>query len=285
MPGNDTSLSSRPGGSGHGLLAGKVGVVTGAARGIGRATVKMAAEEGATVVAVDLRQEADALAGELPEGSLLLSAGGDLGVEEERGRIVEEILALNCPLNFICNNAGITPHIEFAAETYDDWRRCLAVNLDGPAQLTKGLLPALSRSGGGSVVNISSIHASLTSRGLAAYAASKAGLLGLTFALANELGPLHIRVNAITPGYIDTGFAAGYSPDERTGIDGQHPLRRMGRPEEVASVVVFLMSDLASFVTGTVVAVDGGLSSHLPGPTHEPRRRDESEQQMTQRDT
>jgi NAD(P)-dependent dehydrogenase (short-subunit alcohol dehydrogenase family) len=247
-----------------GLLSGKVGVVTGAAAGIGKAIVETALREGARLILID-RNPSNAPDARPGEGPVLLAEVADVGEEGDRRRVVGAILALSCPIDFLCNNAGVTPHFPFETMALDQWRRCLAVNLDGPADLTRGLLPALKASPGASVVNISSIHAAMTSSNLAAYASSKAGILGLTYALANELGPQGIRVNAITPGYIDTGYMANYPESSRAWVEQQHPLGRVGVPEEVANVAVFLFSDLASFMTGAVLAVDGGLSVHLPG--------------------
>jgi NAD(P)-dependent dehydrogenase (short-subunit alcohol dehydrogenase family) len=252
-----------------GLLSGKVGVVTGAASGIGRATAEAALREGARLILVD-RTPWTPGDGRNDQGPLLLAEVADLGEEADRRRVIEAILALGCAIDFMCNNAGVTPHYPFDTMAPEQWRRCLAVNLDAPTDLTRGLLPALRASSSASVVNISSIHAAMTRSNLAAYASSKAGLLGLTYALANELGPLGIRVNAITPGYIDTGYMATYSERSRTWVEQQHPLRRVGVPDEVANVAIFLFSHLASFMTGAVLAVDGGLSVHLPGPSEAP---------------
>jgi 3-oxoacyl-[acyl-carrier protein] reductase len=259
-PVSATKAQARP----FGLLSGKVGVVTGAAAGIGKAITDTALREGASLIVVD-RNPINPGSGRPGEELVLLAEVADLGEESDRRRVVDAVLGLSRPLDFICNNAGITPRFSFETMAPEQWRHCLAVNLDGPADLTRGLLPALKESSGASVVNISSIHAGLTSSHMAAYASSKAGLLGLTYALANELGPLGIRVNAISPGYIDTGYMADYSDSHRAWVEQQHPLQRVGVPEEVANVAVFLFSDMASFMTGAVLAVDGGLSVHLPG--------------------
>ena len=247
----------------YGLLAGKVGVVTGAAAGLGKAITETSLREGARVIVVD-RNPTSVSSSPDEQGGVLLAEIADLAQEDDRRRVIEAILRLDCTIDFVCNNAGITPHLPYETMEPEQWRHCLAVNLDVPADLTRGLLPALKSSANASVVNISSIHAAMTSSAMAAYASSKAGLLGLTYALANELGPLGVRVNAIAPGYIDTGYMARYSESSRAEIERQHPLRRVGRPEEVATVALFLFSDLASFMTGAVLAVDGGLSVHLP---------------------
>ena len=247
----------------YGLLVGKVGVVTGAAAGIGKAITETGLREGASVVVVD-RNPTSLSTSTDGQGRVLLAEVADLAHEDERRRVIEAILSLDCTIDFLCNNAGITPHLQYETMEPDEWHHCLAVNLDAPAELTRGLLPALKSSANASVVNISSIHARMTTSAMAAYASSKAGVLGLTYALANELGPFGIRVNAIAPGYIDTGYMAGFSEGSQAEIESRHPLRRVGRPEEVATVALFLFSDLASFVSGAVLAVDGGLSAHLP---------------------
>jgi 3-oxoacyl-[acyl-carrier protein] reductase len=247
----------------YGLLAGKVGVVTGAAAGIGKAITEASLREGASLILVDRNPTNRSTSGDEP-GHVVSAEVADLAEEDDRRRVIEAILRLGGTIDFLCNNAGITPHLQYETMQPEQWHHCLAVNLDAPAELTRGLLPALKSSGNASVVNISSIHARLTSSAMAAYASSKAGLLGLTYALANELGPSGVRVNAIAPGYIDTGYMARYSESSQAEIERQHPLRRVGRPEEVATAALFLFSDLASFVTGAILAVDGGLSAHLP---------------------
>lgn len=263
------TTNSRPGpgalprSDAYGLLGGKLGVVTGAAAGLGKAIAETTLREGASVIVVD-RNPTSLSTSDDEQGRVVLAEVADLAHEDDRSRVVEAILRLNCTIDFLCNNAGITPHLAYEKMEPEQWHDCLAVNLDAPAELTRGLLPALKSSANASVVNISSIHARLTSSAMAAYASSKAGLLGLTYALANELGPMGVRVNAIAPGYIDTGYMARYSKSSQTEIERQHPLRRVGRPEEVATVALFLFSDLASFMTGAVLAVDGGLSVHLP---------------------
>ena len=162
-------------------------MVTGAAAGIGKAITETSLSEGADLIVVD-RNPSRPSAPRGAEGSVVLAEVADLGEEDDRRRVIEAIVALGRPVDFVCNNAGITPHFSFETMTPEQWRHCLAVNLDGPADLTRGLLPALKASADASVVNISSIHAAMTSSDLAAYASSKAGLLGLTYALRTNSG-------------------------------------------------------------------------------------------------
>jgi NAD(P)-dependent dehydrogenase (short-subunit alcohol dehydrogenase family) len=248
-----------------GLLDGKVGVITGAAAGIGRSVFHHVCLAGGRAFIVDMDAAGLERAGsEEPASCLVGTAVADLAKSEEVARVINDIRAGVGKLDFLCNNAGITPHVDLPDLETDGWEHCLAVNLRAPLQLTRGLLGLLKAARGASVINMSSIHASLTSSGLTAYASSKAGLIGLTKALANELGPSCIRVNAITPGYIDTGYLASHPPKVQDGIRSQHPLGRVGAPEDVAGVAIFLASELSRFVSGAVIPVDGGLSSRLP---------------------
>lgn len=248
-----------------GLLEGKVGVITGAAAGIGRAVLHRVGLEGGRAFILDVDGSGlDRARREEPGGSVLGAVEVDLGKDEAVVRAVAAVSASVERLDFLCNNAGITPHVGIADLDPTRWGHCMSVNLAAPVQLVRGLLGLLEAAESASVINMSSIHACLTSSQLSAYASSKAGLIGLTKALANELGPLGVRVNAIAPGYIDTGYLAAYPIEIREGIRFQHPLGRLGTPDDVAAVVAFLASDLSSFVSGAVIAVDGGLSSRLP---------------------
>lgn len=248
-----------------GLLEGRVGVITGAAAGIGRAVLHRVCLQGGRAFLVDIDAAGlERARHEEPAECIVGTAIADLAKYDETARVIDAIASCLDKLHFLCNNAGITPRLDFADLDSISWHKCMTVNLEAPLQLTRGLLDALAAAAGASVINMSSIHASLTSSGLAAYASSKAGLIGLTKALANELGPLGIRVNAITPGYIDTGYLAKHPAAVREGIRSQHALGRVGAPEDVADVVVFLASELSRFVNGAVIPVDGGLSSRLP---------------------
>ena len=234
-----------------GRLSGKIAVVTGGARGIGRATVERFRAEGAEVVVWDL----DAGAEENPVERVDVADAAAVAV-------AAAALAERLPgIDILINNAGInlarSPTV--AEVTAEEWRRVLDVNLSGALHCTQSLLPLLRRRGGGRIVNFSSILAVAGFPGQTAYAAAKAGLLGLTRVWARELGPAGITVNAVVPGYIDTAMNSAAAVEFRKAIVARTALRRLGTADDVARVCLFLASDDAAFVTGAAIPVDGGL--------------------------
>ncbi|MBP7586665.1 MAG: SDR family oxidoreductase [Thermoanaerobaculia bacterium] len=234
-----------------GRLSGKIAVVTGGARGIGRATVERFRAEGAEVVVWDL----DAGAEENPVERVDVADAAAVAV-------AAAALAERLPgIDILINNAGInlarSPTV--AEVTAEEWRRVLDVNLSGALHCTQALLPLLRRRGGGRIVNFSSILAVAGFPGQTAYAAAKAGLLGLTRVWARELGPAGITVNAVVPGYIDTAMNSAAAVEFRKAIVARTALRRLGTADDVARVCLFLASDDAAFVTGAAIPVDGGL--------------------------
>ncbi len=241
--------------SGGGRLAGRIAVVTGGARGIGRATVDLFRAEGAEVVAWDLDPG--------PPGEEV--PGFECVDVSDRNAVAAAAIALGERLpgvDILINNAGInlarSPSV--ADLRPEEWQRLLDVNLSGALHCTQALLPLLRRRGGGRIVNFSSILAVAGFPGQTAYAAAKAGLLGLTRVWARELGPLGITVNAVVPGYIDTAMNSAAAADFRRAIVARTALRRLGSADDVARVCLFLASDDAAFVTGAAVPVDGGLT-------------------------
>ena len=237
-----------------GRLSGKIAVVTGGARGIGRATVERFRAEGAEVVVWDLG-DLDAGAEENPVERVDVADAAAVAV-------AAAALAERLPgIDILINNAGInlarSPSV--ADVTAEEWRRVLDVNLSGALHCTQSLLPLLRRRGGGRIVNFSSILAVAGFPGQTAYAAAKAGLLGLTRVWARELGPAGITVNAVVPGYIDTAMNSAAAVDFRRAIIARTALRRLGTADDVARVCLFLASDDAAFVTGAAIPVDGGL--------------------------
>ena len=237
-----------------GRLSGKIAVVTGGARGIGRATVERFRAEGAEVVVWDL----DTGAAENPvEGVERVDVADAAAVTAAAAALAERLPGID----ILINNAGInlarSPSV--ADVTAEEWRRVLDVNLSGALHCTQSLLPLLRRRGGGRIVNFSSILAVAGFPGQTAYAAAKAGLLGLTRVWARELGPAGITVNAVVPGYIDTAMNSAAAVEFRKAIVARTALRRLGTADDVARVCLFLASDDAAFVTGAAIPVDGGL--------------------------
>ena len=210
-------------------------VVTGAASGIGAATTERLRRDGRAVLALDLRDGFDVTD---PQ------AWAQLELERVDGLV---------------NAAGVTHRARVGEVDLDGWNRTLAVNVTGPLLGIQAVLPRMSR--GGSIVNICSL-AALTGHYTAAYTASKWALRGLSRTASLELGPRGIRVNAVFPGYIDTPMTASAPPAFRTASEHAAPLGRAGRPEEVAEVIVFLLSNAAAYVTGAEIAVDGGVFGH-----------------------
>jgi NAD(P)-dependent dehydrogenase (short-subunit alcohol dehydrogenase family) len=252
-------------------LENKVCVVTGGGAGIGRAIARAFASEGAKVVAADIDE-----AGALETVAIITQAGGssiavsvDVADPESVKHLASESLSRFGKVDVLMNNAGIQVNKKVEDTTFEEWNRQLAVNLGGVFLCSKYFLPYL-RSTRGAIVNMSSVNATFVEPMCAGYCATKAAILGFTKALAIDHGHEGIRVNAICPGYIDAGLAEGYflvqpDPDLARRQAGKlHALGRIGRPEEVARLAVFLASDEASFMTGAAVAVDGGFSSGLP---------------------
>ena len=242
-------------------LAERVAIVTGGARGIGRAIAERLAEAGATVVVGDLHDPQDGVEW-LPL---------DVSVSASVATFVDECVARHGRLDIVVNNAGIM--FEEPVETHDEasWRRMLDINLTGPFLVSRAAVPHLKATRG-AIVNIGSIEGFSRNPGHAAYSASKAGLHGLTGALAVDLGPHGIRANAVAPGWIDTDLNAAYvdrhhDRDEIVRQLGRlHPIGHVGDPSDVADVVVWLAGDHARFVTGQVITVDGGRLSRPPLP-------------------
>jgi len=247
-------------------LEGKAAIVTGASAGIGRATAKLFARAGAKVVVAARRQaELESLVAEIAgQGGGAFALAGDVSDEAFAKELVERAEKHYGRLDVAFNNAGI--HGEEGPTTdisLDGWNEALKVNLTSAFLAAKHQIPAMLEQGKGSIIFTSSfVGYTVGFPGVAAYAASKAGLIGLTQVLAAEYGPRNIRVNAILPGAVDTAMyhAANATAEQQAYLTNLHALKRVGSPEELAQAALYLASDASSFQSGTAMLVDGGLS-------------------------
>jgi NAD(P)-dependent dehydrogenase (short-subunit alcohol dehydrogenase family) len=244
----------------------RVAIVTGASSGIGRATAVLFGREGARVVLAARRQaELDAVADEIrAHGGDALAVAGDVRDESYARALVDAALAQFGRLDIAVNNAGaLGPLVATAEVDAAAWRDTLETNLSSAFYAAKYQVPAMLRRGRGSIVFTSTfVGYTAGMPHMAAYAASKSGLIGLTQALAVELGPSNIRVNALLPGGTDTpmGRIVAHSPEALEFVRGLHALRRVATPEEIACSALYLASDASSFTTGSALLVDGGVS-------------------------
>jgi 3-oxoacyl-[acyl-carrier protein] reductase len=243
------------------LLAGRAAVVTGAGSGIGRAIALRFAEEGAAIAAVDLNERAASETADAVRalGRRAEALRADVAVAADVEAAVERAQAAFGRLDILVNNAGITRDSTIRKMTDEDWDLVIAVHLRGTFLCTRAAVPRIRDGGrGGAVVNMSSISGKIGNFGQANYAAAKAGIVALTKVTAREYARYGIRANAIQPGLIDTPMARALGDDLLKERAADTPLGRLGRPDEVANVALFLASDLASYVTGAVIEVTGG---------------------------
>ena len=243
------------------ILEGKTAIVTGAGSGIGRAVALLFAREGANVIVADQNRdggEATAAAIESVQGRASFVQGDVIDPAYHRG-LVRFAKHRYGWLDIAVNNAGIgsapTPLAKIPLSTWDE---TLAVNLSGVFYAVRAQIPAMLDAGGGTIVNMASVAGEVAAPGIGAYVAAKHGLIGLTRNIAVEYARQGIRANAVAPGYIDTPLSLNFPPDQRTKLAAIHPMNRLGQPEEVAELVLFLASARSSFITGACVAIDGG---------------------------
>ncbi|WP_432515051.1 SDR family NAD(P)-dependent oxidoreductase [Kineococcus sp. SYSU DK001] len=250
-------------------FTGRVAVITGGARGIGRATAERFAREGASVAVVDLDEASAArTAAELPltEGAGALGVGADVSRADSVEAAVARVHERFGRLDVLMNNAGLIRDNLLFKMPESDWDLVMGVHLKGAFLMSKAAQRHMVEQGSGAIVNVSSTSA-LGSRGQANYSAAKAGIQGFTRTLAAELGPKGIRVNAVAPGFIATEMTdatarrLGVEPEEFRRLNAEAtPVRRVGRPEDIASATAYLASDDAGFITGQVLYVDGGAT-------------------------
>ena len=255
-----------------GRLSGKKAIVTGAASGIGRASARIFAREGARVVAVDMVEEglAATVAMITEAGDIATAVTADAGSEDDVADFINNCVETYGGLDVIYANAGVSGgRVPLGQQTVEMWRNVLQINLIGPFLAIKHAAPIMLAQGKGSIICTASVAALRANAGGPPYAASKAGVVSLVQTTANELFASGVRVNAICPGLIETGMtkptfdrARARGTEEKIGQ--LNPTRRNGEPEEIANMALFLASDEASYVNGQAYAVDGGLSSTHP---------------------
>ena len=243
------------------LLEGKVAVITGAARGIGKAIALKFAQEGAAVAFTDLNEDDNFRNTEKEIAALGVKAKGyasNAADFAQAGATVEQIVKDFGRVDILVNNAGITRDGLLMRMTEQQWDMVINVNLKSAFNLTKAVIPFMMKQRSGSIVNMSSVVGVSGNAGQASYSASKAGMIGLTKSTAKELGSRGIRCNAIAPGFIITDMTGALPEDVRKDWESKIPLKRGGTPDDVANVCTFLASDMAGYVTGQVVHCCGG---------------------------
>ncbi|MGF6375479.1 NAD(P)-dependent dehydrogenase (short-subunit alcohol dehydrogenase family) [Clostridiales Family XIII bacterium PM5-7] len=243
------------------MLKNKVAIVTGGTRGIGFATVKEFLDHGAKVFLTGSRQEtADAAVKELkdlnPEYQVFGMAP-NLADYTDVEKTVDAILSQVGRIDILVNNAGISSDKPIEAYTTEDFQKIMDLNVNAIFNFTKAVIPTMEAQGGGSIINTSSVVSLYGQSTGVGYPTSKFAVNGMTKSLARELGPKNIRVNAVAPGAIETDMVRVLSDEVKAMISAQMGMRRFGQPKEVANVFLFLASDLASYISGSIVSVDG----------------------------
>lgn len=243
-----------------GLLQGKTALITGAARGIGKAIALKFAAEGANIAFTDLEVNKETereIAALGVKAKSYASNAADFAQTEE---VVNAVKAEFGSIDILVNNAGITKDGLMLRMTEQQWDAVIAVNLKSAFNFIHACIPVMMRQRGGSIINMASVVGVHGNAGQANYAASKAGLIALAKSIAQEMGPKGIRANAIAPGFIETAMTAQLPDEVREQWKQKIPLRRGGQVEDIANVATFLASDLSSYVSGQVIQVDGGMN-------------------------
>ena len=244
-----------------GLLDGKVALITGATRGIGKGIAEVFAKEGAEVAftyagSVD---KAKALEEELGKITKVKSYQSDASDYDAAQQLAADVIAEFGKIDILINNAGITRDNLMLRMSKDDWDTIIKVNLDSVFNLTKAVIKPMMKARTGSIINMTSVVGVKGNAGQANYAASKAGVIGFSKSIALELGSRNIRCNAVAPGFIETEMTGALDEKTVQGWRDSIPLKRGGQPEDVANACVFLGSDMSNYITGQVLNVDGGM--------------------------
>lgn len=245
------------------MLEGKVALVTGASKGIGEAIAKKLASQGAFVIVNynGSKERAEALVAQIREqGADAVPYQCDVAGFQAVEAMVKELISAYGRIDILVNNAGITRDNLIMKMSEEDFDAVLATNLKGAFNTIRHLARQMVKQRSGKIINISSVSGVLGNAGQANYAASKAGVIGLTKSMARELASRGINVNAIAPGFVETEMTQALSETVREGATAQIPLRRFGTPREIADVAAFLASDEASYITGQIIHVDGGMA-------------------------
>jgi 3-oxoacyl-[acyl-carrier protein] reductase len=239
-------------------LSGKNAIVTGSTRGIGRAVAQALADAGARVAVVGRdKSKASEIANQVGNGAQ--GFGCDVADTAQVSQLIADVEKEFGGIDILVNNAGITRDNLVMRLKDEDWDEVLNANLRGAFAAIRAVSRGMMKKRSGRIINMASVVGLNGNKGQANYAASKAGLIALTKSVAKELGSRGILVNAIAPGFIETEMTDAMTPEARSALNGLIPLERLGKPEDIASAVVFLASDHASYITGQVLVVDGGM--------------------------
>ncbi len=245
------------------LLKGKTALITGAARGIGKAIALKFAEEGANIAFTDLviDENGEATRKEIEAKGVICKAYASNAADfKQTEEVVQQVKSDFGTIDILVNNAGITKDGLMLRMSEAQWDAVIGVNLKSAFNFIHAVVPIMMRQRGGSIINMASVVGVHGNAGQANYAASKAGMIALAKSIAQEMGPKGIRANAIAPGFIETAMTAALPEDVRKDWMTKIPLRRGGKPEDVADVALFLASDLSSYVSGQVIQIDGGMN-------------------------
>ncbi|HEY6586194.1 MAG TPA: 3-oxoacyl-ACP reductase FabG [Candidatus Methanoperedens sp.] len=242
-------------------LENKVVIITGSGSGIGRETAILFGKEGAKVVVADVNEKAGQETAELirKNGSDAFFAKLDVSDREQSKEVVKDTLERYGKIDILINNAGIIQDALISKMTEDQWDKVITIDLKGPFNCIQAVVEAMTNHGTGEIINVSSIVGLYGNIGQSNYSAAKAGLIGLTKTLAKELGRKGIRVNAVAPGFIYTPMTATVPEKILDMMKEKTPVKRLGRPDDIAYALLYLASDEANFVNGAVLSVDGGL--------------------------